>query len=517
MSDTPRVLRASHSGFRVSRKRRNRSLVRIGFVAFLGLSAYLVWISRDTHTVSEFVPESATLRVIAPDPVAARDRALASRVWESVPRTLAVASVPEMLDVDYGVPPWVRRNLLGRGAVFFADDVDTWQDAVVVTRMTRVGCWTERLLRRTPASDREWAGGLNLRYWEPADLFYAARGRTLLVARSRDALIRALTLDPDRRATPDSIDAILRRTSVEDFYGTMRLAGDGPVRRVRFAGRIDASRALVRLEGEFREATRRALEPSLAGLGPRPLVAPYPGPLGVSVHLDTNVKDTWAALGEMSGMPWLSRAQWRDWETQRGSGPASALARLLAPLGPAAWFTWLDVDLNEMAPTPVLAGGFAGDPDRLGATLDAIAAETGSPIRLARDGADAADLRFVSVPFRSGPAAHPTGVWHDGAFRFSTDSRWASRIVSGDMPEPDSIPREGNILIRVAPEALVDMLVRTGRDLVRERLLEGYDAQSFEEDAAVWLERAAALDAIELLGTVTPASFEVEARVVAAP
>ena len=286
MSDTPRIY-TTPGGRPVRSSGRERRL-RIG--RYLGLAvvaffAWAYWISRDTHPVAEFVPAERRLEAVLPHAAVARYRVAASHVWDGVPQSL-VASAPAAIADKRGLPDWIIGNLIGGTAIVVADDVASWSDAVFISRMTRAGCIIERAMRFRPASRGEWAGGLYLRYWELGKLYFAVRGRTLLASPSRDALVDALTLIPERRVPPKSVAAALSDTGSEDARGTWTLPLDTNAGRVfaeiRFAARVDKGEATVKLRAMFRPEVADALAPYWGDLKPAALPAAFEGPLAMS-------------------------------------------------------------------------------------------------------------------------------------------------------------------------------------------------------------------------------------------
>lgn len=522
MSETPRVY-TSPGGRPISISRRGRRR-RIGRFIVAGVIVFLVWafwISRDTHPVAEFVPAGRSVEAVLPHAAVARYRVAASRVWDGVPQAW-VGSAPEAIAGNRDLPDWIVGNLIGGSAVVVADDVAAWSDAVFVARMTRAGCVIERALRWRPANDADWAGGLRLRYWGPGGLHYAVRGRTLVASPSRDALVAALTLTPERRVPAESVKAALSDTGSEDARGTWTLPLDSPlgeaVEEIRFAVRVDENEATVRLRATFRSEAAHALEPYLLDAESPQLPAAFSGPLAISANLGTNVENAWRALGEIVDVPWLTAKQWQDWRREDdGRSAAALLTGLLGPMGPAMRVTWQGIDMDEMSPTPILVGSIAGRR----ADAEALLASLPSP-EDSRRVADArmtfdTDLGRVEAPLMSGPSMAPLGEWTGDTFYFSSSTMAAPEFFSAGRAQTLSINKPANLYVRMDPAACMQMLVRAGRELAQSGMLRDQTPESFEGDAELWTQRAAALEYVEGTAIVKHTHIEVDLRIKCRP
>lgn len=522
MSETPRLY-TSPGGRPMSLSRRGRRR-RIGRFLLIAMAIFLVWafwISRDTHPVAEFVPADRSIEAVLPHAAVARYRVAASHVWDGVPQAL-VASAPEAIAGNRGLPDWIVGNLIGGSAVVVADDVAAWNDAVFIARMTRAGCVIERFLRMRPANDSEWAGGLRLRYWEPGKLHYAVRGRTLIASPSRDALVAALTLTPERRVPVESVKTALSDTGSEDARGTWTLPPDSElgqiVEEVRFAVRVDENEATVRLRATFQPKVAAALEPHWASTEPVHLPEAIDGPFAVSAHLGASVEDTWRALSEIMDLRWLTAEQWQAWRRESDGGSAAAiLTGLLGPMGPAVRVTWMGIDMDEMSPTPILVGAIAGRRESAEALLASLPSpDSGRRMAEARVTFDTTTGR-IEAPLMSGPSMTPLGEWNGDAFYFSTSAAAAPEYLATGRTQTRPIKKPANLYARMDPEACMQMLVRAGRELAQSGMLRGQTPESFEEDAEVWMERAAVLEFVEGTAVVKHTHIEADLRVKCRP
>lgn len=522
MSETPRLY-TTPGGRPINISRRGRRR-RIGRFIVAGVVVFLVWalwISRDTHPVAEFVPTGRSIEAVLPHAAVARYRVAASRVWDGVPQAW-VASAPEAIAGNRGLPDWIVGNLIGGSAVVVADDVAAWSDAVFIARMTRAGCVIERALRMRPANDGDWAGGLRLRYWEPGGLHYAVRGRTLVASPSRDALVAALTLTPERRVPAESVKAALSDTGSEDARGTWTLPPDSPlgevVEEIRFAVRVDENEATVRLRATFRPEAARALEPYWADNEGVRLPAVFEGPFAISANLGSTVEDTWRALGEIVDVPWLTAEQWQAWRREdEGRSAAALLTALLGPMGPAVSVTWTGIDMDEMSPTPIVVGSIAGRREDAEAVLASLP-DPADGQRLAEAGVTFdTETGRVEAPLMSGPSMTPLGEWAGDALYFSSSAAAAPEFLATGRTQTRSIEKPASLYARMDPAACMQLIVRAGRELAQSGMLRGQTPETFEEDAAVWTERATALEYVEGTAVVKHTHIEADLRIKCRP
>ncbi len=522
MSETPRVWSSRGSGFSVVRRHRSRRIRNALLLASAALFVYGFWISRDTHPIAEFVESGRGLELVIPRANAARHRLAESRVWAGAPEDWA-AGWPRAMADTRGLPEWIVGNLVGSGAIAVADDLAGWSDLVVASKMTRAGCVIERALRFSPSNTGEWAGGLGIRFWQPGALHYAVRGRTLLLSPSRDALVRSLTLAQDRRVAPEAVREALADAGVEDARGTIAFREGTELGRVlselRFAVRIEEGEALVKMRATFRPELADDLAEEWGNTAPAALAPPFDAPVTLSADFGTSVEDTWRAFSELLDVEWLTAEQWESWrEEDAADSPAAVLAALLGPMGTNVRLAWQGSDLNEMAPTPILVGSVEGSRAAAEAILEALPARGGirtADARVYYDG----DTGTVSAPLMSGPSMSPTGRWDGNNLYFSTSAAAADAFLNDGRAKTLAAPREGNLFIRVNPGAATREFVAAGVALAEGDLLRSYTAAEFEAASKTWIQRADALESLQLLASVNNRQIEAEfyVKCVAAP
>ncbi len=513
MSETPRIYSNQGHGFSFARRQRSQRARRWVVAAFGVALVYAFWISRDTHSISEFIPTDQRLELVVPRANLARHRFVESRVWEGVPASWA-GGWPDALADTRGLPDWVVGNLVGSGAVAVANDLAEWDDFVVAAKMTRVGCLIERAMRVSPRNSSEWAGGLWLRRWETGGVYYAVRGRSLLVSPSRDTLVSALTLTPERRVDPEAVRDALAASGAEDARGTLTFAEDGAYGRamseVRFAVRIEDGEAMVKMRAAFRPDVSRDLLAYWGDTKPVTLGAPFEGAVTLTADLGTNVEESWRAFSEVIDAPWLTPEQWEAWRAEDGGrSTAAVLAELLGPMGSQVRVAWQGTDLLDMAPTPILVGSIAGSrrtaESVLGALPDAGHARTAD----AQVYFDRESSR-VGAPLMSGPSMTPLGQWDGDTLYFSTSSATGDAFFAEGRAKALTAPRPGNAYLRIDPAAAMQQIVAVAEDLAASGMLRGYTRETIARDGAEWQERAAAIASFEVLASVNHERVEAE-------
>ena len=520
MSETPRIYSTSGAGFSLVRHRRSQRLRRGILIACAVALAYSFWISRDTHPIAEFVQADRALEIVIPRANAARHRLAESRIWDGVPESW-VAGWPNAMADTRGLPEWVVGNLVGSGAIAVADDITGWTDLVVASKMTRAGCVIERALRFMPSNSGEWAGGLQIRFWKAGALHYAVRGRTLLLSPSRDALVDALTVAKDRRLPADSVRNALADAGAEDARGTYVFPEDSELGRVfsdiRFAVRLEAGEATVRFRATFRPDVAEDLAPAWGGSEPKALAPPFEAPITLSADLGTNVEETWHAVSDLIDAPWLNTEQWELWrEEDPERSPAAILTALLGSMGTGMRVAWLGTDLGEMAPTPILVGSLDGSQESVEAVLHSL------PERSDEQRADA-DVYFdrqtheVDAELMSGPSMHPRGRWYGDTLFFSTSQTEAAAFLEDGRHRTLAAPRAANVFVAVDPLSAIEEIVEVGEGLARDGLLRDFAPEEFNEQSAIWIERAATLETAHLLASVNNKHIEAELYVKCAP
>ena len=290
MSEAPRTyMRWGQSGgFSGGPGREGNRTLRVVLALAVVFIAFVLWVSRDTTPVHEFIALDQNIQLVVPQAMLNRERVAGTPIWSSVSKATRLARAHELLNENFGFPEWVLRNLVGGDVIITGNDLDQMSDLLYITRMTTVGCVIQRMIRLRPGIKGEWAGGLKLRKFVEADIWYAARGRTLIASSSREALVRALTLRPEERTDAEAVARLMADAAAEYARGTLRLAPGGALGRVfgpvHFAFRIDDDgRARPQAHGVFRPTVPERPSEALRARAPGGCGAPAAGPISAAL------------------------------------------------------------------------------------------------------------------------------------------------------------------------------------------------------------------------------------------
>ncbi|HIJ64313.1 MAG TPA: hypothetical protein HPP77_00060 [Candidatus Hydrogenedentes bacterium] len=506
MSDVVERVYTGRSGHVSARRRRTKR--RSGcftIVLFLVLLtvAYGCWITRDTHSVGGFIPARQKYRCAVTDLLEKRTRVGHSALWRLVPKNTPLAELPEILESDFDFPDWVLNNVVGPNCYFAGDSP---ADMVFATKMSPVGCLIERPYRFSADVTPDHAGGLNLREVPRKALYYAVRGRVLLLSRSRNALIRSLTLREQDAAGDDALADTFAQAGAEDVRGVVNfdpgaMPGD-LFTSVSFALQLNASDATLQCRAALRPEWRNRGADLLNGVGPSPLIEPADAMLQISANFNKDLRAIWLSLGPLFESEVFSAVRWNTWENGASAdlpGLAQMLANTLGTAGPAFTLNWHGVDLNEIIPVPEILGVFQ-TPDT---NLDKIAerlplAVDGRAPWNPRPGYDAIAKR-ITLPMMGGLSIEPTVALYGEHLLVSTSRSVADILLQTPdnvalMPEAEN----GNLFVRIRPGDCAEAVAAIGRTLAENHLLRGHSIESFSAYAAERVAQARQIREISL-------------------
>ncbi len=521
MSEAPRTyMRWGQSGgFSGGPGRQGNRTLRVVLTLAAVFAAFVIWVSRDTNPVHEFIALDRSIQLVVPKAMLNRERVAGTPLWSSVSEATRLARAHELLNEDFGFPEWMLRNLVGGNVIITGNDLDQMSDLLYITRMTTVGCVIQRAIWLRPGIKGEWAGGLKLRKFVEADVWYAARGRTLIASSSREALVRALTLRPDEQADAEAVDRMMADAGAEDARGTFRPAPEGTLGRVfgsvHFAMRIeDNGRARLQAQGVFRPKWRERLAETLGDIEPRELRRPAAAPIAASGDFGVPLKELWLMVGEFFGSETMSEEQWEDWEADGERAPAAAaLTSLLGPAGPGFTMTWQGFDMNEMAPVPLIFGTVNADKGRVTDYLEGLSGAPRSSAMHATLAYYDAESELFHAPIMSGPSMEPTAAWHGDGLLFST-SRDVAQAILAEAPAPRvTLRQRANLYLRIEPLACTQIITDAGRRLARDGLLRGYTVEEYRKAAAEWIEQASNIDEATIWLVVNEETVEIDLQI----
>lgn len=517
MSDSVRVYSGLKNNLGKPRKRRSRKGPVLVLLVLLA-AAWILWTTRDTQRVQALLPANKTYHAVVDDVFARRARLAQSRVWDALPPQLGLAGVPEKLSKNIGLPQWVLNNLVPGACYVTGNDIKNFSDAVAVTRMTRVGVLLDRLRCFFPSIKKDRAGGLDLR--RIGGLYYAVRGRVLLLSPSRPGLVEALTLLPENAVSAADLAQIRQALGQNDIYGRFQLDEDDPmggaIERGTFSLRVGNTEAAVECTAEVRPAWRGKMAGLLDGIEPKTLQAPPDGMLRLSLNLGRPVEDLWRSAATALGKDEQMGEMWRKWASPDEDGDPTltqTITEILGGLGPGVRLSLVGVDLNEIMPAPELVATLDADSVALAQAFK----ELPEPPRgvepweawLRYD----EDAQVVRLPLIGGPSFEPTGGIKGGDFVISSSRTIAESVLADAITaNPPSLPTPANLYAEVRPYQCGKTAFDTAMLLAEAKLLKGYNPDTLNEAYQPWLQKAAAVKQLSALAAYDAGALTLECK-----
>ena len=533
MSDTLRTLAGTdlsrrHRAYTGLSRRRREPLGcwRVLFILFailFVLFIYAAWTTRDACPMESVIPSGQAYQVFANDVFSKRGKMADSMVWRVPPASLGVSDIPLKLKQDLHAPEWILNNLVPGACHISGNDLTAGRDLLFVTKTTRVGCLLLKFRRFIPGVKRDWAGGLNLCSYKDAGAYFAVRGRILLVSRSRNALIRALTLDRSEAIEAGTVAKTLSESGGEDLRGMISFLPDDPLgnvlKDISFALRMDTREARLKCRGVLRPEWAKQVWGLLADLTPRTLLAPPKGMIEISLNLNKPVRELWTALGYATGNAEKFEQLWAEWSgtpPEGASGLPQVVTSFLAPLGPGIRLAWYGADLNEMIPVPEIVATLDASPDIM---LNAFAAIPPAP-----PGAGPYDMyahyepekKCVYVPLIGGPSLEPTAAAYGESLLISS-SRAVADALLNKGPQAKELPQPGNLYIHIYPKPCIDTILAFAKMIAEYDFLKGYTVEKLEAETAPWIEAAGRVEDITAQAAYEGGEVRAELKVVCAP
>ena len=475
-----------------SRRRRRRPVFRYVVMALLFGSLLWAWmVTRNTHDAGDLVPAGQRYELFVSDLLGGREAIAGSSLWDIAPESIAAPELRDNLRNDFGIPSWVLNNYTLGPFHISGNSLPGFDDALVVSRITRVGCIIERFRGWSDAIVDDHAGGLVLRHVPAAGFYYAIRGRILAASRSRDTLIRALTLLPDEALGQQRIDEAAAARRDEIAHARVLCEGwpaaaehfEAAEARVWLAG----SESRLWIAGRLTDSARAAWAPLLTDARPARLAAAAPGPLQLSVNLGMPVPQFAGAVARMYGIAYFDPQDPLAalFPAAARSFAAAAVEDLSAHLGSSWSLTWRGINALEMAPLPIVAAVFEAEAAWAAEWVQAVPAppEPVQPWESWPRPAD--DPARVYIPAVAGPDLEPTLAPYGAGLLLASSHPDALEILSG-APAPAWREEQGNLLLQLEPEPVFLDLMAAGRELARAGLIRGMDETAFDAFAEGW-------------------------------
>ena len=288
------------SGGRFARRRRRGGCLLPLFMLTALLCAWVAWVTRDAYPLQRFIAADRSYEFYAKDFLHKRTRLAEARIWRLLPESTPLASDFATLSEKLDMPGWVLGNIAFSTFHVSGHDLDGFSDPLLISRMSRIGCLIERFHRFFGEVAHDSAGGLDLRSIDGGALFYAVRGRILLVSPNRDALIRALTLTPDQWAKTSEEAEATESGKAPDVLVRIRPAAGTALaevfERVEIGFSTTGTAAHFDCRVQLGPAYAARLAPLLAAAKPAELLEPAGGLLEVSGNFGLKLPETWHGI-----------------------------------------------------------------------------------------------------------------------------------------------------------------------------------------------------------------------------
>jgi hypothetical protein len=456
-----------------------RWLVPLGVLAGI---VWLGWTTRDNCPVERVIPQDQSFHFQVRDLISTRREIARSPLWKTGIVPEQYAEIPEWIGNSFGYPDWVLNNLVSDVCYVSGTDLSTFNDLLVVTRMSRLGCLLERYHRFMDEIEDEYAGGLALRKLRGVDFYYAVRGRTLIFSPSRDAIIRALTLR-DGDAIP-SLETAGMDVS-DDLQGRVIFSEDGPLGEFfeQSDCRLDLSATSVTFSSRsvMKGAWRTSLDELKLSQPAGPVSVPQQGGITVAGAFGAPLPDVWWTLDELTdGGVGDFLFRWDVLEqlsVPEREGLTAVMAGFFASMGTSFSLRTAGFDHNGMAPAPILELSVAPKITGMEEFLEAIPPRV--PGSLARDGIpyySAEDQRY-HLPLGWGNVVEPVAYRDGPRLRVLLHpAHFAALEEAGSEMMPS--PGPGHLFLRVRLSELLDSVRDGVMGYAECGMLRGHDPDS---------------------------------------
>jgi len=452
------------------------------------------------------IPAKVAYQVVLPRPFGTGGIISPSPFWDVMPER---ADLPERISrafQDMNLPAWVVENLAGDLVHVSGEDLDSFRDLVVITRMSRFGKLLELSRYLIPFIHSDEAGGLQLRHVGETDIYYAVRGRLMIMASSRDSLIQRLVLHETERLPKEVFDEFTKDSSTVSFKGSVfPPEGSSLAQYARWVGLIGVIQNGGDTVWKFKLVLSDRVQQKWAGVldntSPAPLSTLPDAMLEVAGNFGKPLDVLVAALQRAT----YERAGTSDTASLLPS-PWDQFVPVLSAAGPGFCLGWYSIDLNEMFPMPELAGYVDGDMQKIEtffSSIPALPAEVNPWESYLRYDVE---TRRASLPMIGGPALEPTMAVQRDCLFVSTSAGLADRLLE-KPPESRPLNKPGNLFVRFRPKRCWETLVEVGRLLAEQHLLKGYDSDSFNALAAEWDKKCAPVREVSVLLWVEDAAL----------
>jgi len=475
--------RGARGGRGLSLRPKRPPYIRYALLTILiGVPLAALWSTRDSWDMGQVIPKDQNYTIVFPDLIEGRQVIARSTLWELLPPDSEWRAMQGELTRDFGLPEWLVNNFLVGPVYICGSDFETFKDAVLVTRMTRLGTLLQLFSGWSDRVEMDPAGGLDLRRVKDTEVLLAVRGRVLLVSRDRNALIRSLVLQPEDSVGPEGFEQTL--ASLKDEMVELRVR---PGAWATAAPHVDAAElhvwmddtnARVVLASRLTEASRNLLQPVLQKAKPVSLPPALPGALQLSVDLGLPAVESWSAIASLFGAtfdPAESVVQLLKPEARATAG--EALKGAFTNLGTSWSVSYRGVNPWAMLPMPKFAALFDSRTPWNSGMLTAMPSLPEGVQPWEAWPRPSEDKRYIHIPLPGGKDLEPVIAPFDGKLLVGTALPDALDLLATPALPADP-GAKGNLLIEATPATLLYDALQVGLQLTDLGLIRGHNADS---------------------------------------
>ena len=483
-----------------------------------------IWLTRDNYEREGFIPADAPVEIYIHDITAKRLKIMESSLQSLVPESSDTRRLLEQLSADLPVPEWLINNLSADLCHIYSPAYDRMDEVVVTTNMSRIGCLTERIMRFFARIEPDFAGGLHLRHIQDAGLYYAVRGRVLLISPSRKSLIHALTLSPDDSLPADRFQESFHQSKSADVFVCLQNEAwpfaVKPFEELSMAIMLEEGTSLLSLNGTFSDTFMRQYAPVLATMTPQQLPTPFTSMASASINLGAPLL---AVLQEMSpsfpgldGIFQMIAPDTSDVDISPPIADAPSLFREAVRItGARTRIGWFGIDPYEMLPAPLLAATFEVDTDNVLALFERITpstevrSEVDLTLRLDKD------ILMAYSPVIGGENFEPAVVSYGRGLLFSSSAKLGRELIESTQLS-ESYPQPGNVYVQLKPSPIATACLDAARELAFSGMLRGHTESSIEAIASPLIATTSAVDSVVLLAACDKGQLQINMKLVMA-
>ncbi len=295
MSETLRVYRE----FTMHRKKHNRGflkfLFKIFILAIILLSICFFWITRDLYPVEQFIPTSSVFQIFSPQLMQNYHTIVQSPLWELAEPSSTIYEIKKLLSDQQKVPLWIIKHLIYDSFYFSVSDLKTFKDALLIARLSRIGCIIEQIYSWTQPVETDWAGGINLRFIPKQKIYYSRKGRILLLSPNRDTLVQTITQKNNKKNQTVLASELLKNQEKHLAWGTFtpqHKEFQGLVSQIHFYLALKQNQIGLKCETQIIPDTETPWTILLTDIVSKPIQEPIDTLLSCSIDTGVPIK-TW--------------------------------------------------------------------------------------------------------------------------------------------------------------------------------------------------------------------------------